>query len=170
MNVESNKITLQKAALNEAELLHKMKYTAFLPLYERYHDDETSPVKESIDKVIRLLQSQNTDYYFILLDTNRVGAIRIVSDGNANGKNIYRISPLFVLPEYQNRGIGYNVLLKVFDMYKQADMWRLSTIKEEKANCHLYEKCGFVRTGNEEKINKDMTIVYYEKEVHNDCR
>lgn len=165
LRIETDKIKLEKVLPNEAEYLHKMKYTAFLPLYDRYHDDETNPVKESIDKVIQQLNDCNTDYYFIALGTERLGAIRIVNDGNENGKNIYRISPIFVLPEYQNKGIGYAVLRKVFDMYGRADLWRLSTIKEEKLNCHLYEKCGFVRVGNEKKINKDMTIVFYEKEV-----
>ena len=47
-------------------------------------------------------------------------------------------------------------------MYPEVTTWKLTTIKEEPRNCHLYEKCGFVRTGEEEIINDRMTIVAYE--------
>ena len=36
-------VTLILATEEDAQLLHKLKYEAFLPLYEKYHDDETSP-------------------------------------------------------------------------------------------------------------------------------
>lgn len=38
-------VELVMATEKDAELLHQMKYEAFLPLYEKYHDDETSPRK-----------------------------------------------------------------------------------------------------------------------------
>lgn len=41
--------------------------------------------------------------------------------------------------------------------------WRLDTIKQEEKNCYLYEKCGFVRVGNETVINEKMTLVEYTK-------
>ena len=48
-------------------------------------------------------------------------------------------------------------------MYPDAVTWRLDTIKQEKGNCHLYEKCGFIRTGGERIVNENMTLVDYEK-------
>ena len=156
-------IRLVKARPGDEQLIHSMKYSAFLPLYERYKDDETNPVKEPIDTVIAKLNSENTDYYIITLGPEPVGAIRVVDDGLENDEHIYRISPLYILPEHQNKGIGSKVINRVFDMYEGADIWRLSTIKQEKGNCHLYEKCGFEPTGEETVINDRMTIVYYEK-------
>lgn len=157
------KILLVLAKLGDEKLIHSMKYSSFLPLYNQYKDDKTSPVKESIDKVVAQLNNDSTDYYIITVDSKPVGAIRIVDDGVENNKHIYRISPLFIIPEYQNKGIGYGVINMIFNMYEQADIWRLSTIKQEKGNCHLYEKCGFKLVGNETFINDKMTIVYYEK-------
>ncbi len=43
------------------------------------------------------------------------------------------------------------------------DNWSLDTILQEKGNCHLHEKMGYQRTGNPEKINEQMDIVFYEK-------
>ena len=39
----------------------------------------------------------------------------------------------------------------------------ISTIKEEAGNCHLYERCGFVRIGEEYVVNEYMTLVDYVK-------
>lgn len=39
----------------------------------------------------------------------------------------------------------------------------LDTIHEESGNCHLYEKLGYVRTGQTEQLMENMTLVYYEK-------
>ena len=156
-------IELSKAELKDAELIHSMKYKSFVPLYNRYHDDATSPVSESIDKVIRHLKSENSDYWLIQHDGSNVGAVRIVFDGMEEGKRFYRVSPLFILPEHQNRGIGYAAMMAVFSKYPQADVWRLATIKQEKGNCHLYEKCGFSINSPEKAVNELMTLVFYQK-------
>lgn len=36
-------------------------------------------------------------------------------------------------------------------------------ILQEAGNCHLYEKMGYRRTGEEHIVNESMTIVSYEK-------
>lgn len=160
-----NNIQLILAKSGDEKLIHTMKYNSFLSLYERYRDEETNPVKEPIDKVVAQLKSETTNYYIIHFKSSPVGAVRIVNDGIDNGEQIYRISPLFIIPEYQNKGIGHSVINMILDKYDDADKWRLSTIKQEKRNCHLYEKCGFRLVGNEQIINDKMTIVYYEKKV-----
>ena len=156
-------IKLVPAKPGDEKLIHSMKYSSFLPLYERYREDETSPVKEPIDKVTAQLKSKGTDYYIITVGSEPVGGVKVAKGGVETGERVYRISPLFIVPEYQNRGIGYRVIMMLFEMYGDAGIWRLSTVKQEKGNCHLYEKCGFEQVGNETQINDRMTIVYYEK-------
>ena len=157
-------VELVRAELKDAELIHSMKYEAFLPLYERYRDDATSPVSEPLSKVLRQLQEERTDYWLIRHKSENVGAVRIVFDGTENSRNLYRVSPLFILPAYQNRGLGYAAMVAVFALYPHADVWRLSTIKQEKGNCHLYEKCGFTISAPDKTVNDCMTLVFYQKE------
>lgn len=38
-----------------------------------------------------------------------------------------------------------------------------NTIKQETGNCHLYEKYGFVRVGEDIVVNEKMTLVGYVK-------
>lgn len=152
-------VELILATEKDAELLHQMKYEAFLPLYEKYHDDETSPVKEPMEKVIRCIQMENSDYYLIRFENEFVGGVRIVE----KQEGVFSISPMFILPKYQNRGIGYAAIQKVIALYPKAITWRLATILQEKRDCHFYEKCGFYRSGWKKEINELMDVVGYEK-------
>lgn len=157
--VNRKDIELSPATENDAQLIHDLKYKAFLPLYEKYQDDETNPVKEPIETTISLINQENSDYFIIKYKKVPVGAVRIIHDK----PNVYRISPLFILPEYQNIGIGSTVLQLVFETYPEVVVWRLETILQETGNCHLYEKSGFTRTSYENKISDKMTLVGYEK-------
>lgn len=145
---------------DELELLHQMQIEAFMPLYEVYHD-ERSPALETLDRIRGRAAVANRQYYFICVSGARVGVINI-GHNDPNEHRVFYVSPLFILPRFQNRGYGYAALQKAFAMHPEVKTWKLSTIKEEPRNCHLYEKCGFVRTGPEEVINDKMTIVYYE--------
>ena len=80
-------------------------------------------------------------------------------------ENINWISPIFIIPEYQNKGIASKVIEKLFELYPNTIEWRLDTIKQEDGNCHLYEKCGFIRVGEETVINEKMTLVDYVKKI-----
>ena len=161
----SKEVTLVLATEADAEKIHNMKYKAFLPVYEKYHDDETNPAMEKIEKVIRQIRSEGSDYYLICVGEEITGAIRIVQRKNEEEfiPGEYKISPFFILPEFQNRGIGFAAIQNVFHQYPQAKIWRLDTIKQEAGNCYLYEKCGFVRVGEEKPINESMTLIDYEK-------
>lgn len=78
-------------------------------------------------------------------------------------ENVNWISPIFIIPKFQNKGIASAVIEQLFDIYPNTIEWRLDTIKQEIGNCHLYEKCGFVRVGGDIVVNEKMTLVDYVK-------
>lgn len=154
-------IELELITSGEAECLHKMQVEAFIALYEKYRDDITSPAKESLEKITQKIVEDNSDFYFILFNGKRVGGARVKWH---NGRNVKWISPIFVIPQFQNKGIASAVIEQLFEMYSSDTIeWRLDTIKQEEKNCYLYEKCGFVRVGNKTVINEKMTLVEYTK-------
>ena len=154
-------IELELITSGEAECLHKMQVEAFIALYEKYRDDITSPAKESLEKITQKIVEDNSDFYFILFNGKRVGGARVKWH---NGRNVKWISPIFVIPQFQNKGIASAVIEQLFEMYSSDTIeWRLDTIKQEEKNCYLYEKCGFVRVDNETVINEKMTLVEYSK-------
>ena len=160
----SDVIELRLVTKEEAECLHRLQVEAFMPLYEKYQDDETSPAKESLDRLIMKIVEENSDFYFIEYDGEKVGGVRVRwHQGQEVFENINWISPIFIIPECQNKGIAGKVIEKLFAIYPNTIQWRLDTIKQEAGNCHLYEKCGFVRVDKEEEVNEKMTLVGYVK-------
>jgi RimJ/RimL family protein N-acetyltransferase/N-acetylglutamate synthase-like GNAT family acetyltransferase len=153
-------VKLEKAAIKDANEIHQMQLKAFKILLEKYEDYDTSPGNEGIDKIIYRINQKTTDYYIIKYNNTSVGAIRIC---NLEDEKMCRISPIFILPEFQNKGIAQNVFKIIEEKYKPQNGWKLDTILQEKGNCYLYEKLGYKGTGRVEKINEKMDIVYYEK-------
>jgi len=158
-------IQLILATEKDAELLHKLQVEAFMPLYEKYHDDETNPAKESMDTVRwKIMDHPKSDFYIIKFEGEAVGGVRIRHHNKGVlVENIKWISPIFVISAFRGKGIAQKVIQKVFEKYPDTLTWMLDTIKQEPGNCHLYEKCGFVRIGDEHDINENMTLVEYEK-------
>ena len=153
-------IKLIRASVKDAQHLWMMQVEAFRELYNRYQDTETNPATEPVDKIIARLEQPFTYYYYIQADNDIVGAIRVVDKKeDATAK---RISPIFVMPHYQNRGIAQKAILEAEKIHG-ASHWELDTILQEKGNCYLYEKMGFCQTGQTKVINDKMTLVFYTK-------
>lgn len=157
-----NRVKLEEVREAEIEQLYDMQIQSFMPLYQKYQD-EMSPVNEPFEKVRAKALSEERKYYFIVKDGARVGAINIGRKSSDPEASCLYISPMFILPKYQNQGIGYVAIQKAFAMYPDTKVWKLDTILEEPGNCHLYEKCGFVRVGEGRIVNDRMTLINYEK-------
>jgi len=153
-------LTLKRASESDAELIWRMQIESFAQMYARYQDDQTSPAKEPIDKVIARLRQPYTYYYLIETGEGIAGAIRVV-DFHEEGKP-KRISPLFILPKFRNRGLAQAAIQAAERIHGEKN-WLLDTIEQEEGNCHLYEKMGYQRMDRTEAINDRMTLVFYEK-------
>ena len=153
-------ILLKKAAFENVDEIHQMQIKSFKSLLEKYKDYDTNPGNENIERIIQRLNQEFTDYYIIKMDNISVGAIRIVRLENDLK---CRVSPIFILPEYHNKGIAQKVFEIIEERYKPKNGWILDTILQEKGNCYLYEKIGYKKTGQIENINDNMDIVFYEK-------
>lgn len=153
-------IVLLRANIGDAEELHSMQVEAFRDLLERYQDFDTNPGNESVEKVKARLRQSFTFYYFICSGQQKVGAIRIVDKKEA-GKN-KRISPIFILPEFQGKGIAQEAIRLCEEMHGNEN-WELDTILQEPKNCYLYEKMGYCHTGKTEVVNERLTLTFYAK-------
>lgn len=154
-------ISLKRADLSDCQLIHSMQIRAFGPLLEKYKDYATNPGAEQLEKVKQRMEQSFTDYFLIQLDNLSIGAIRVVR----NTKDICRISPIFILPEFQGRGYASQAIKAVEAIYPEVSRWELNTIKQEENLCRLYESLGYAVSGREEEIKKDMTIIYYIKRI-----
>lgn len=143
----------------DVETVWRMQVEAFSDMLEKYQDYELSPATEDVDRVIARFEQPETTYFFIVADDKKVGAIRVVDRQDESRK---RISPIFIMKEFRNKGYAQQAILEVERLFG-SDNWSLDTILQEKGNIHLYEKLGYERVGQPERINERMDIVFYEK-------
>ncbi len=148
---------LKKASLCDAEKLLQMQKDAFAEIFEKYRDYDTNPACETPERMMQKL-SDGSDFYFITNGSEILGAIRIITSGTRK-----RISPLFILKQHRGKGFAQAAIRLAENIYGEHG-WELSTIMQEKGNCRLYEKLGYRRTGETQRINERMDIVFYEKD------
>ncbi len=66
------------------------------------------------------------------------------------------------MEEFRNKGIAQRAFAEIERIHGK-NHWELDTIFQEKGNCSLYEKLGYKKIGELEKINDKMDIVHYVK-------
>ena len=155
---ETNRNIINKL-IQDIETIWKMQVEAFTELLDKYQDFDMSPATESLEKIIAKFEQPWTTYYYIVENDIVVGAVRIVNKNDGSRK---RISPIWIMGEFRNKGYAQQAMIELENIYG-SDHWCLDTILQEKGNLHLYEKMGYVQTGKVEHINEKMDIVFYEK-------
>ena len=150
---------LVRANVSDCEKIWSLQIEAFADLLAKYQDYETSPGNEPKENIQAKLLDEFTFFYFIYLEDEIAGAVRVVDRKNGNRK---RIAPIFIMKKFRNRGLA-QMTFKEIEKIHGSKNWMLDTILQEAGNCYLYEKLGYQRTGEIENINERMDIVYYEK-------
>lgn len=154
-------IRLEKAVNLDAKAIFDIQVNAFMPLLEKYKDYQTNPANETIDRVITRINNPKGGFFKILVDNHLVGAICVLWKVDKQ----FWISPMFILTEYQGKGIAQRAIALVEKLFPQAFSWELATILEEERNCYLYEKMGYIKTGVKKELNEQTTLIFYKKEM-----
>lgn len=152
-------LNVKQISSDSADIVHNIQKKSFKPLLNKYHDYDVNPAMESVELIREKIDRANTTAYIFQLNNINVGWVRVTELED----KIYKNSALCVLPEYQNRGIAQEALKRIESYHSDARKWILSTILQEKGNCHLYEKMGYVKVGELNQVNERMTLVSYGK-------
>lgn len=157
--MKKSEVTLSKATVEDAAVIHDMQLQAFLPLLEKYQDYETNPANETLERLVERMNQEFVDYYLIRNAGNAVGSMRV----KKTDEHQYWLGQICVLPQCQGQGIAQQAFALIEEIYADAKMWGLATVVQEERNCYLYEKLGYRRTDETREINDKMTLCYYEK-------
>lgn len=152
-------VKLSSIKPSELKSAYRMHRKGFMPTFLKYFD-RINPIFESVKRFNAFYNQPDLYMFWIILDSKAVGEIWI-----AVTNDTAKLARLFVLKEFQNRGVAQQAIRVAENLFPSNKRWWLNTIKEEKNNCHLYEKMGYIPIGNEKKINKRMTIIEYEKRI-----
>ncbi len=151
-------ISLKKASVSDCEVLYELQIKSFKDLLEKYQDYDTNPGAEKLERTKTRLNEENSDYYFIQLNNENIGAIRIIKIND-----LCKLKQIYILPKYQGNGYAQQTIAIIELLYPEAQHWELDTIKQEAKLCYLYEKMGYKQTGKELSIKDDITLVFYRK-------
>jgi len=89
----------------------------------------------------KMIESSESMYYKIVLDSRLVGGVILAADPEKYAdENFWRI---FIEPVYHNRGIGQEAFRQVFRLHPAVRRWRLGTPEYATRNRHFYERMGF---------------------------
>jgi len=154
-------IKVERAELEDLELIVQGQKKGFYECYQRYQDHEVSPYNVTIEMMKYIFDKEYL--YKILSEGEFVGAIYVHDNPD---KYHMKLRGIFIIPEYQDKGIGQIAIEYVESQHNEAVTWVLETPHDLKRNHHVYEKLGYKRTGEEDYINENLSIVYYKKEVN----
>lgn len=152
-------IKLVRIGVNDAEKLWTMQVQAFQKLLDKYQDLETNPANETKEKIKTKLLQKQTFFYYIYEGNDIVGAIRVIDKKDGSRK---RVAPVFIMEKFRNKGLAQKAFCEIERIHGK-DNWELDTIFQEKGNCYLYEKLGYIRIGEIDRINDRMDIIHYIK-------
>lgn len=153
-------ITLEKATLKDAHALHALQIRSFLPTLKKYKDEQTNPACETLDKTLNRITDPSKGFYKILSDNNvLVGGIAVK---HIPPSTIF-LGPLFVDPDYQNQKIAQEALRLIEIEFPDINFFEVATISQEKSNIHLYEKMGYIATGQTKKLTDSLEALFFRK-------
>ena len=152
-------IKLVRIGVNDAEKLWTMQVQAFQKLLDKYQDLETNPANETKEKIKTKLLQKQTFFYYIYEGNDIVGAIRVIDKKDGSRK---RVAPVFIMEKFRNKGLAQKAFCEIERIHGK-DNWELDTVFQEKGSCYLYEKLGYIRIGEIDRINDRMDIVHYIK-------
>jgi len=151
-------IQLFEATVYDAESLISIQEKAFKRLYDIYQD-EKSPYLKGTSEFFLWLENSDVSIYKIYVDGIMCGGIAVYKRTD----NEYYLARIYILPEFQSKGIATIAIELCESYFPDAKKWTLDFPADQIANKKCYEKSGYVDTGKQVIINDRLTLAIYEK-------
>lgn len=152
-------IQLIKATTSDAEAMQKMQIESFTPHFQRYNDVATSPVNESLEKMLYRINYEKDSYFKIMVENIHAGCMWVYE----KEPKLYRIGIMYISPEFQCKGVGHRALAIAESLFPEAEAWELDCPDDMTINRNCYKKAGYRFTGETKIINDKLTLVTYRK-------
>ena len=146
---------IQRAILSDAEEILSLQKLAYRSEAEIYDDFSIPPLLQTLEEIRKDFENQ------VLLkatfDGKIIGSVRaFVREGTCY------IGRLIVHPDFQNQGIGTELMRRIEETFKEARRFELFTGHKSEKNLHLYQKLGY-QIFKTVKVNERLNIAFLEK-------
>ncbi len=151
------KYNICKAEYDDLEEILTLQKFSYEENGRRYNNFNIPPLTQTLDDIREEFKKQ----IFLKAENEKgkiIGSIRAYEENN-----FCHIGRLMVSPEYQNNGIGSNLLKEIEKGFPNVKKFKLFTGCKDEKNICLYKKNGFSICG-EENLGEDFYFVLMEKE------
>lgn len=150
-------LVIEIASIDDAKEVLQLQKLAYQREAAIYSDYAIPPLTQSLEDMVSDLQKQTV--LKVIIGDKIVGSVR----GYVQNDTGY-IGRLIVHPEFQDQGIGTQLMRAIELHLGQAKRYELFTGHKSKRNILLYKKLGY-RTFRTESANDRLILVYMEKPV-----
>ena len=146
---------IEHARLEDAPAVLALQKTAYRSEAEIYGDYTIPPLTQTLDEIEVDFESQ------LVLKASVEGRVVGSVRGYAEGGTCF-IGRLVVYPEFQNRGIGSQLMEEIEAHFGHSERFELFTGDRSERNLRFYRKRGY-EAFRRESITENLTLVYLEK-------
>jgi ribosomal protein S18 acetylase RimI-like enzyme len=148
-------IPIIEATAEDSSDILALQRIAYQSEAELYGDWTIPPLTQTLSQIEAefenkaFLKAMHSDYI--------VGSVRASLDGGS-----CFIGRLIVHPDYQRKGIGTKLILKIETNFSLAERFELFTGSQSSGNIRLYQRLGY-RVFREEDLSSNVRLVFMEK-------
>ena len=146
---------IDRATVADAEEILSLQKLAYRSEAEIYNDFNIPPLLQTPEEIKKDFENQT--FLKATLDGKIRGSVRaFIKEGTCY------IGRLIVHPDFQNRGMGKELMQRIEEIFKEAQRFELFTGHRSEKNLHLYRKLGY-EISKTVRANDRLNMVYLEK-------
>jgi ribosomal protein S18 acetylase RimI-like enzyme len=146
---------IEQASVKDAEEILGLQRLAYMSEAEIYNDYCIPPLTQRLDQM--LIDFDNQVFLKASVDGKIVGSIKGYME-----RETCHIGRLIVHPDYQNRGIGTQLIKEIEHYFEQTKQYQLFTGHRSDRNLRLYRSLGYVPFENR-VITESLTLIFLRK-------
>ncbi len=155
--MDKDEIRIKKANRGDLKNILTLQKIAFTENAERYNNYEIEPLTQTLDDLEDSWKN-GTLFLKAMLGGEIIGSVRSYIK-----KWTCHIAKLIVAPDFQNRGVGSRLLLKIEELHKDIRHFELYTGNKDQKNIALYRKLGY-REFRQTEIGHGVSFIHMEKD------
>jgi ribosomal protein S18 acetylase RimI-like enzyme len=148
---------IERAMISDAEEILILQKLAYRSEAEIYNDFNIPPLVQTLESIEKDFENQ----YFLkaVMDGKIIGSVRAYTK-----EGTCYIGRLIVHPDFQNRGIGTDLMNEIERIFNTCRRFELFTGDKSERNLYFYQKLGY-KIFKKAKITDQTMIVYFEKKI-----
>ena len=146
---------IEKALYNDLDEILKLQKLAYQSEAEICNDFQIPPLTQTLEGIRE--DYENQIILKAVIDEKIIGSVRAYQK-----ENICYIGRVIVHPDYQNNGLGKELMKNIEKLFSKCTKYSLFTGKKSLRNLKFYFGLGY-QIVKEEYVNDKLTLVYLEK-------